>query len=89
MRVDKQGWFNNAGAIYQMTSTVIVVIVILIYSRNNFSSNAFVWKHFEDKTGLNGSNISYVVLIGLLNACYGFSGYEAGGHMAEETVNSS
>jgi amino acid transporter len=30
-----------------------------------------------------------VVLIGLLNACYGFSGYEAGGHMAEETVNSS
>jgi len=48
MRVDKQGWFNNAGAIYQMASTVVVVIVILVYSRNNFSSNDFVWKHFED-----------------------------------------
>ena len=29
------------------------------------------------------------MLIGLLNACYGFSGYEAGGHLAEETTNAS
>ena len=29
------------------------------------------------------------MLIGLLNACYGFSGYEAAGHMSEETKNAS
>lgn len=28
-------------------------------------------------------------MIGLLNGCYGFSGYEAGGHMSEETKNAS
>ena len=29
------------------------------------------------------------MLVGLLNACYGFSGYEAGGHLAEETTDAS
>jgi amino acid transporter len=71
-----------------MLSTVVIVIVILVYSRENSSSNTFVWKSFNDDTGLNNTNIPYVCLIGLLTSCYGFSGYEAGGHMAEETKNS-
>ena len=72
-----------------MTSTVVIVVVILVQSRSNYSPSSFVWLSFNDQTGLNGANNGYVVLIGLLTACYGFSGYEAGGHMAEETVNSS
>jgi amino acid transporter len=40
-------------------------------------------------SGLEGSNWGYIMLVGLLNACYGFSGYEAGGHLAEETTNAS
>ena len=71
-----------------MMSTIAVVIAILSAS-HHFSSNDFVWNTFVDNTGLGGTNTWYIYLIGLLNACYGFSGYEAGGHMAEETKNAS
>jgi amino acid transporter len=44
---------------------------------------------FEDFSGLNGKNKGYIILFELLNACYGFSGYKTGGHLAEETTNTS
>ena len=44
-------------------------------------------EYIFDNTGLEGTNKCYIYLIGLLNGCYGFSGYEAGGHMSEETKN--
>jgi hypothetical protein len=30
LRVDHQGWFNNLAAVYQVISTIIIVITVLV-----------------------------------------------------------
>jgi amino acid transporter len=86
LRVDHQGWFNNTAAVYQVLSTVVIVVVILTVSQQ-LSTASFVWTSFNNQTGI--SSVFYVCLISLLMTNFSFSGYEASGHMAEETKNSS
>lgn len=86
MRVDHQGWFNNVSAIYQLLSSFIVVIVLLIVS-SKLSSNDFVWRTYND--GSNLPSVGYTCCIGLLMCLFSFSGYEGGAHMAEETKNAT
>ena len=86
MRVDHQGWFNNASAFYQLGSTVIIIICILIASPH-LSSAGFVFGHYNNDTGM--PNALYVSCIGLLMSLFSFSGYEGGAHMAEETHNAA
>ena len=82
MRIDHQGWFNNASAIYQIASTVLVVIVIFTFSPK-LSQTEFVFTTYNNDTGF--SSALYVCTMGLLTSLYGFSGYEGGAHLAEET----
>eukprot|EP00347_Sterkiella_histriomuscorum_P010241 403377050 len=86
MRVDHQGWFNNASAIYQIASTFIVIACLLIASPR-LSSSEFVWTQYNN--GSNLPSVSYACCIGLLMCLFSFSGYEGGAHMAEETKNAS
>jgi len=60
------------------------VIVIVVLSSGARSDGAFVCGSYNNEIGLNG-NAGYVCLIGLLTTLFTFSGYEAGGHIAEET----
>jgi amino acid transporter len=86
MRVDHQGWFNNVSAIYQLASTAIIIISIIIMSPE-VSTSKFVWTEYHNETGM--PNAFYVCSIGLLMCLYSFSGYEGGAHMAEETRNAA
>eukprot|EP00347_Sterkiella_histriomuscorum_P012884 403366849 len=86
MRVDHQGWFNNASAIYQLLSTFIVVVCLLIASPQ-LSTSDFVWTQYNN--GSNLPSVGYTCCIGLLMCLFSFSGYEGGAHMAEETKNAS
>jgi amino acid transporter len=86
MRVDHQGWFNNFSALYQMVSTLVIVITVITASQS-LSTSEFVFTDYHNETGMN--SVLYVCLIGLLLSSYGFSGYEAGAHMAEETKNAA
>ena len=86
MRVDHQGWFNNASAIYQLGSTVVIIASILIASPY-LSSSSFVFTQYNNETGM--PNSLYVSCIGLLMCLFSFSGYEGGAHMAEETKNAA
>lgn len=86
MRIDHQGWFNNTSAIYQILSTFLVVGVILYFSKS-LSSNKFVFTHYHNETGFE--SMPYVCTLGLLASLYGFSGYEGGATMAEETRNAN
>eukprot|EP00347_Sterkiella_histriomuscorum_P010495 403376063 len=86
MRVDYQGWFNNASAIYQIGSTIVVIACLLIASPQ-LSSSEFVWKQYNN--GSNLPSVGYTCCIGLLMCLFSFSGYEGGAHMAEETRNAS
>jgi amino acid transporter len=86
MRVDHQGWFNNASAFYQIASTVVIIASILIASPR-LSSSRFVFTEYNNETGM--PNAAYVSCIGLLMCLFSFSGYEGGAHMAEETKNAA
>ncbi len=71
---------------------VLVILGLLIWAPESGShqSAGFLfgsegWKAFE---GLSGFSIPlYVFLIGLLNAQYTFTGYDASAHVSEETTN--
>ncbi|TNV80914.1 hypothetical protein FGO68_gene5046 [Halteria grandinella] len=86
MRVDHQGWFNNASAIYQLLSTVVITATLLLVSPT-LSTPSFVFTHYNNDTGM--PSVLYVSCIGLLMCLFSFSGYEGGAHMAEETKNAS
>ena len=60
---------------------MVVLVIFLISPR--LSSSEFVFTKFNNDTGFE--NTAYVSILGLLMAMYGFSGYEGGAHLAEET----
>jgi amino acid permease (GABA permease) len=62
---------------------VAIIVVVLVVVPSHHSSASFVFTHFVNNTGW-GVPI-YVFLIGLLNAQYTLTGYDASAHMTEET----
>lgn len=60
--------------------------LIFSFSRP-LSSSEFVFARFNNDTGFE--NAGYVAVLGLLSSLYGFSGYEGGATMAEETTNAN
>jgi len=84
IRIDKLGIYNIFAAFWMMGSSLIIVIVALSLAPTH-QTGAFVFSHYNNDTGIASNG--YVCLIGLLTALFSFSGYEAGAHMAEETVD--
>lgn len=83
-KVDAQGWFNNISAIYQLISTLVIIIAIIAAAPARSTSD-FVWLEYNNTSGMD--NKFYVCLIGTLTTLYGMSGYEAGSQASEETTN--
>jgi len=83
---NQQGIFNNASALFQMVSTVVVVLVLMLATPMR-STSSFVWESTYNNTG--ASSMIYVSAIGILMSLFSFSGYEAGAHMAEETEDAT
>jgi amino acid transporter len=73
-KMDAQGWFNNASAVYQLVSTIAIIVVIVAVAPER-SSSEFVWTGYYNTTGMDSTG--YVLIIGLLTTLYGLSGYEA------------
>jgi len=73
-KMDAQGWFNNGSAIYQMISTLVIIIAIVAAAPER-SNSEFVWASYYNSTGMPSA--VYVCIIGLLTSLYGMSGYEA------------
>lgn len=81
-KMDAQGWFNNASAVYQLVSTIAIIVVIVAVAPER-SSSQFVWTGYHNTTGMDST--AYVLIIGLLTTLYGLSGYEAASQVSEET----
>jgi amino acid transporter len=76
------------GAFFQVATALIVVFSLGIsyrFSERSLATASEVFTTTYDNTGF--SNLGYTCLIGLLSAFYCFTGYEAAGHMSEETKN--
>jgi hypothetical protein len=44
-KMDTQGWFNNGSAVYQLISTVVIIIAIIAAAPER-SSSEFVWTSY-------------------------------------------
>jgi len=81
-RVDRIGMLTNFAAVMHGLTILLIIILIFVLCEN-LNSASYVFTAFINKTGF--SSVSYVLAISLLTSLFGFSGYEASAHMAEET----
>ncbi|CAF1344497.1 unnamed protein product [Rotaria sp. Silwood1] len=81
LRIDQQGWLNNLAAVFQIGSTISIVIVLLVVAPTRATAHHV----FTSTYNSTGFPFAYVCLIGILSTLFSFSGYEAGAHLSEET----
>ncbi len=62
---------------------VLVIVAVLAFVPKHHQSAGFVFGHLANFTGWG--ILPYVFFLGLLNAQYTFTGYDASAHMSEET----
>lgn|ERR1700731_3703585 len=62
-----------------MIGTWVLIIALLVCTRNSPAPAKFVFTDFENHTGW--SNNGFVVLLGLLQSQYSFTGYDSAAHM--------
>ncbi|KAI8384321.1 amino acid/polyamine transporter I [Radiomyces spectabilis] len=79
-------WINSISTWWQVIAPTVLICTIAATAPIHQSS-AFVFTHYNNNTGW--SSPAYVVLIGLLQAQFTFTGYDASAHMAEETQNAA
>ncbi len=85
-RVDKIGWINQVATAFQLVSFIIVMAMLSLYAGPRPTVEE-VFFQINNDTGFN-SNV-YVALIGLLFGIWTMQGWDAGSHLAEETINTS
>ena len=68
---------------------VLVVVAFLIFKPAHHQSFGTVFGHTVNNSGFSHSWLWFVLLLGLLQAQYTFTGYDASAHMSEETTNAS
>lgn len=78
--------FNNVSVWWHLIG-VLVIVGVLVFVPTHHQSASFVFGRFVDNTGWGIP--PYVFLLGLLNAQYTLTGYDASAHMTEETKSAA
>ena len=74
-------WWHVAG--------VLIIVGFLIFKPDHHQSFGYVFGHTINNSGFSHSWLWFVLLLGLLQAQYTYTGYDASAHMSEETHNAS
>ncbi len=81
---------NDVSVWWHILGVAVILVILLVAPKSHthqtvgFLFGSSGWHAF---TGLSGFSIPfYIVLVGLLNAQYTFTGYDASAHVTEETV---
>jgi amino acid permease (GABA permease) len=77
---------NNVSVWWHLIGVLIIVAVLIIVPTHHQPAS-FVFGHFVNNTGWGFA--PYVFLLGLLNAQYTLTGFDASAHMTEETHNAA
>lgn len=84
---------NNVSVWWHLVGVAVIVGLLFIApSSHSHQSISFLFGSagWHDFTGLTGLSIPfYIFLVGLLNAQYTFTGYDASAHVTEETHNAA
>jgi amino acid permease (GABA permease) len=79
-------FLNNVSVWWHVTG-VCVIVGVLVFVPTHHQSASFVFGHFVNNTGFKFA--PYVFVLGLLNAQYTLTGFDASAHMSEETLDAA
>jgi amino acid transporter len=68
---------------------VLIIVAFLIFKPDHHQSFGTVFSHTINNSGFSHGWLWYVLLLGLLQAQYTYTGYDASAHMSEETKDAS
>jgi amino acid transporter len=68
---------------------VVVIVAFLIFKPAHHQSVSTVFTHTINNSGFSSSWLWFVLLLGLLQAQYTYTGFDASAHMSEETRGAS
>jgi amino acid transporter len=86
MKVDHMGIITNFSALFQMATAVLILVALFATCGSNGQTSSAQDLFFKYNADENLPSTFYVLLLGLLTPLYSFTGYEAAGHMSEETL---
>jgi choline transport protein len=69
--------------VFNLVSFFVVIVIVLAMDKHK-QSGAFVFKDFQN---FSGFGTAYASLLGILQAAFGMTGYDATAHMTEEMQN--
>ena len=78
---DVSVWWHVAG--------VLIIVGFLVFKPDHHQSFNYVFGHTINNSGFGHSWLWFVLLLGLLQAQYTYTGYDASAHMSEETQDAS
>src|SRR5204863_4956794 len=81
--------FLNDVSVWWHVVGVVVIVGFLVFKPDNHQSAATVFSKTINNSGFSHSWLWFVLLLGLLQAQYTYTGYDASAHMSEETHNAS
>ena len=81
--------FLNDVSVWWHVLGVIIIVGFLIFKPAHHQSFSTVFGHTINNSGFSHSWLWFVLLLGLLQAQYTYTGYDASAHMSEETQNAS
>jgi amino acid transporter len=87
VRVDQVGFLNIFAAVAHVFTIFLIVLVVLTLPPY-LNTPEFVFTQYTEVDDTHTSP-AYNTAIGLLFACFCYTGYESAGHMAEETSNAA
>jgi amino acid transporter len=68
---------------------VLVIVGFLVFKPDHHQSFSTVFSHTVNNSGFSHGWLWFVLLLGLLQAQYTYTGYDASAHMSEETKDAS
>jgi hypothetical protein len=72
LRIDQQGWLNNLAATFQISSSIVIVIVLLVMAPERATAHDV----FTSTYNGTGFPFAYVCCISILSTLFSFAGYE-------------
>ena len=81
--------FLNDVSVWWHVGGVVIIVAFLIFKPTHHQSFGTVFGHTINNSGFSGSWLWFVLLLGLLQAQYTYTGYDASAHMSEETQGAS
>jgi amino acid transporter len=81
--------FLNDVSVWWHVLGVLIIVAVLIIVPDHHQSAGKVFSHTINNSGWGHSWLWFVLLLGLLQAQYTYTGYDASAHMSEETRDAS